>query len=529
MKINKKTVLISAGVLVAFAAAPALAEEQSATAPAEVPVTQAVEQPVTEAQPVIETTEQVIASENVVTEAPAAEAQIQEQPVTEAPVTQAAEQPAAETTESTQAESGEVGTVDEIDITTGKTDNTIKTWDTAKGSIKFNVDEAVKDGDKTTIQLPTEISLTRIPSQDIELKTDNDVHFASAHFDNQLNQITVNYNANAEGLQNIEGGFDFYYKLNLDVVKEVKDIELAFVVNNKQRISHKLSYVGIGEKTSPTFEKTSWQDGDDGTKIKTSIAIGKDGNGYNNMTIEDDIAANSEDNATYDYGTFKVRVGRWAWSDMYGWTFEDAQDITAEITWLDKQAGQFKIAIPESYNGRQINITYSLTYSSPVDPDETIDNKAILRSGDKQVSEWASYASIYNLSGWINGNKPVVPVVPEEPDKPVTPPEEPEKPEVPTKPTVDKPEIPTKPTEEKPKIPSNPKKHETVPVVKVSKKTEHNNVIKKAVTAEAKQYATSNYQAKLPAAGDESDSRTLVLGLVIAGVAVAAVWYERKK
>lgn len=528
MKNTTKALLASVAALAAVSTSSVLADdiENTMTEHAQEVIQQTEAQEIAEpvAQPA-----QVIESENVSAE-PVAQTEQVTEPVetTEARaevVTEAAETTEPVANEQAQPESqNEIGTVDEIDITPEKQDNAIKTWDAVKGTVKFHVDGQAAAGDRTTIQLPSEIELTRIPTQDIDLKTNTDVHFASAHFDNQQNQIVVNYNENAAGLQNIEGGFDFYYKLNLDVVKEVKDIELAFVVNNKQKINHTLKYVGIGTKTSPTFEKTSWQDGDDGTKIRTSLAIGKDGSGYDNMVIEDDIAASSEDNATYDYDSFAVRVGNWEWSDIYGWQFASERDITSELTWLDKQSGQFKIAIPESYNGWQINITYNLTYSRPVDAGETINNKAILKARDKKVSEWNSYAAIFNLSGWINGDKVVQ--------------------EIPTTyPTVDKPEIPiefevpnTYPVVDKPELkidlPKTPAPKADKPVIELTTKAKHDAVIKeKAAEVKADSnrplYAASNYQAKLPETGEGDSHAIYALSLVL--ISSIGLWIFNKR
>lgn len=461
MKSTTKALLASVAALAAASTSSVFADDVSNTA-------ETTQQTVTE---------QVIETENSVATEPVAE-QTQET-VQQQPQTQ-------------QTAGNEIGTVDSIDIIVDKSDDTIKTYDAVKGSIEFHVDEQAKSGDVTSIQLPQEIELTRIPSQDIELRTENEVQFASAHFDNEQNKIIVKYNENAVGLQNIKGGFDFYYKLNLDVVKEVKEIELAFVVNNKQTISHKLNYVGIGEKHSPTFEKTSWQVENDGTRIRTSITIGKDGNGYSDMTIEDDIASGSEDNATYDYDSFSIRVGKWEWSDIYGWSFVSSKDITLEIAWLDKQSGQFKIAIPKKYDGEQISITYDLVYSSPVEANETIDNKAILKSNDITVSEWASYATIFNLSGWINGNKPVEPVKPQEPSEP----DQPEQPEE------------SRPKQE---VPQNADKH-----------AETEQVTHRQTSFYEQQSA---YNAKLPETG-ETDSAFVLIG--IAAVS-SGVWVCRRK
>lgn len=179
-------------------------------------------------------------------------------------------------------------------------ENTVETYDAVEGEIKFHVEDGTaKAGDYTEIKMPEELKLVRIPSQPVELKTDADVAFAQAEFDSEANTIRIVYNSNVEGLLNVSGGFNFYIALNLDAVKEVKEIELAFTVNDKKTITQTIDFVGIGKKNSPTLEKTSWQNTSKANVINTAISIGKDGNTYSDMTIEDDIAAESEDNVTY--------------------------------------------------------------------------------------------------------------------------------------------------------------------------------------------------------------------------------------
>lgn len=339
-----------------------------------------------------------------------------------APVTEAE----ATTSEMTETVVGnEVGTVDNINIV-AKND-TVHTYDAVAGSVEFHVEDGTaQSGDYTTIQFPEELELVRIPAQPIALKTDTDVEFASASFDKESNQIRIIYNTNVVGLNNIRGGFNFYVSLNLDVVKEVKDIQLVYTVNRKQEFNQTIHFNGIGTKHTPTFEKSSWQNTSKSGIINTVLTIGKDGSTYQNMVITDDIDANSEDNVSYDYTSFKAFVGTWVWSDIYGWQFNYESNITNDVTWLEKNSGDFKLALPDIANNHQVYIKYNLVYTNPVDTNETINNKAVLYSKDTQVSEWASYASIFDISGWITGDKPTIPVTPESPKE--TPSEEPSKP-----------------------------------------------------------------------------------------------------
>lgn len=421
-------------------------------------------------------------------------------------------QPQVETT------ANQVGTVDRIEYQTEK-QNKVTTYENIKGKVEFHVEDGTaKENDVTQINLPEQLKLRNANTEVINLKNYIGIHFADALLYGNSNKIEVKYNKNVENLIGIKGGFEFLVNLNTSKVTEKGKLDLVTTVNKNTVVDiHSVDYVGVGyPKKDAEFVKNSWQS-EDGN-IWTEIRIKQGKGGFSNQVITDTIAEHSRDNATYNYKTMKVTVGNWTWTDKYGWQLWDEQDITNQIKFSKKNDYTFTMILPQEANNKGVRVTYLSDYISKVDKDETVDNAAELFQGENKVTEYISYAYMFNLSGWITGNTKPIPIVPVEPNKPEEP-----KPNEPIKQTKTRKDKPNKQgnTQDKHQIIKHNKRN-TVFNVSYAKTTFSNN---------AKNDDKSvNYQAKLPETGSNNSVVWQLLGVaLVSSVATSLVLRKKEK
>ena len=309
-----------------------------------------------------------------------------------------------------EAEYSQTGTAVEVtsmELKTAEGGDKVTTFENIETKLEFSVADGVKDGDTATIAVPEALKFTDETEQTIDLHTPQNETFAAAKYQPKQNNVVLTFNKVAEDLQNIRGGLMLNLRLNWENLEIGQTVPVAFTVDGKTAVTKNLTYVGVGQQTKRNFEKASWQTSDP-TILRTQINYGKLEAGLTNVSLRDDILADSEDNLDYTKESLKVYTGSWGFDPKTGDFMTDVVNVTDQVTvtWSDTDKS-FVIDFGNLADNKGFRVTYDSKIIAGVTDGETLDNRAYIFADKQEIGYYTARTAIRNQSGWIIGdNKP---------------------------------------------------------------------------------------------------------------------------
>ena len=197
-------------------------------------------------------------------------------------------------------------------------------WQDFRLTANFELpDNTVREGDTTTLQLPSEIAFAN--SSDIELRDASNNLVATGRLDATSKTITLTYTKFVENNSGVRGKFFVYVRVDHDVVSEEKDIDVNITVGHRVLFAGKIRYNGPPGKYDSKIEKSSFQYKDDEKNvIRYNITVNRNMANYSDVTIKD---AFSSPNMTFLPDTFRIYKVDWSWNNG-DWKWTNAQDMT---------------------------------------------------------------------------------------------------------------------------------------------------------------------------------------------------------
>ena len=152
----------------------------------------------------------------------------------------------------------------------------IDQWQQFRLTVDFNLhNNKVIAGDTTVVKLPDVLYLP--VTSNFEIK-DQDGHLvAKAVVDRETKTATITYEPYVETHSDVKGTFYFYVRVNHDLVKTAKEIQIDITVSGKIYPAGKVNFKGIGQPIKDNLNKVGWQDAIEPTIGRYSISVNRSG------------------------------------------------------------------------------------------------------------------------------------------------------------------------------------------------------------------------------------------------------------
>ncbi|MCI5997617.1 MAG: Cna B-type domain-containing protein [Parvimonas sp.] len=260
-------------------------------------------------------------------------------------------------------------------------------WQQFRVYAEFNLPNGkVHENDTTTINVPNELAIGA-QSPSFEIKDSKGQVVANALYDSEKNTVKLTYTKYVENHSNISGNLFFYVRVNHKKVKDEKDIELKFTVENKVFTVGTIHFNGIGKPTPYVLRKTGWQIIEKVGRIGYGININETNQEIKNGEFIDTLLS---PNFYYLKDTLVIWKGEWGIDENGGIDLvpQTKKDITNSLNVIWNESGTgFTLKFGTLNKGEGIKIMYDVKANySPADG-EIFKNKAILKSNDIVIRE----------------------------------------------------------------------------------------------------------------------------------------------
>ena len=272
---------------------------------------------------------------------------------------------------------------------------TVSQWQVFMLRAYFSLpDDQVKEGDTTVVKLPDELRFyTEVP---FDIKDDDGNLVAKAVVDGEAKTITLTYTDYPEKHSGVSGKFNFFVRIDRNVVTEETEIPLVFDVSGKTVIAGSVHYEGPKDPTPRIISKSGAQvKSEDPRHLRYVLKINTQKTELRNIVVTDNLLT---DGVYYDKDSIEIRKGKW--ENVNGdWTLTDEQDVTGSYTinWGD-DGQSFSVALGNLAASEGIQIRYNATSDYDFADGEVIRNTAKI-TGCNIESKTSSETVTYSIAG----------------------------------------------------------------------------------------------------------------------------------
>ena len=273
----------------------------------------------------------------------------------------------------------------------------IDQWQQFRLTVDFNLhNNKVMTGDTTVVKLPDVLYLPVTSNFDIK---DQDGHLvAKAVVNRETKTATITYEPYVETHSDVKGTFYFYVRVNHDLVKTAKEIQIDITVSGKIYPAGKVNFKGIGQSIKDNLNKVGWQDATEPTIGRYSISVNRSGKPMTGIKVVDVLKI---PNASYKQETFKVYKGNWVFRNG-DWFLDNSVDITAQ-TPITFNADNFSVQLPDLSANEGIWISYAVQLPYVPVEGEQFSNDATLTTINGIEETYKSVYIIYSGNGKAEG------------------------------------------------------------------------------------------------------------------------------
>lgn len=274
------------------------------------------------------------------------------------------------------------------------TKNLLK-WEAFRINVDFTLpNNVIKAGDTTVIEVPSTLAFTEVSN--FEVRDSSGQHVvATATIQPGARTVTLTYTSYAQNNSDITGNLFFYARINHAEVTEKGNVDLNFVVENKQIPGGSVPFEGAPIPKGNPMDKSGWQLPGQPNKIRYIVAVNRRGEQRKHVVIRDYL---KDEGIAIDQSSVSITKGHWVYQNG-GWVLQNAANAAGSynITWDQGNTG-FTIDFGDLDTQTGFEILYTVNIPYDAADGEKFGNYAAMNDANGTVA-YTNYDYSYSIAG----------------------------------------------------------------------------------------------------------------------------------
>ena len=274
------------------------------------------------------------------------------------------------------------------------TKNLLK-WEAFRINVDFTLPNTViKAGDTTVIEVPSTLAFTEVSN--FEVRDSSGQHVvATATIQPGARTVTLTYTSYAQNNSDITGNLFFYARINHAEVTEKGNVDLNFVVENKQIPGGSVPFEGAPIPKGNPMDKSGWQLPGQPNKIRYIVAVNRRGEQRKHVVIRDYL---KDEGLAIDQSSVSITKGHWVYQNG-GWVLQNGANAAGSynITWDQGNTG-FTIDFGDLDTQTGFEILYTVNIPYDAADGEKFGNYAAMNDANGTVA-YTNYDYSYSIAG----------------------------------------------------------------------------------------------------------------------------------
>ena len=274
------------------------------------------------------------------------------------------------------------------------TKNLLK-WEAFRINVDFTLpNNVIKAGDTTVIEVPSTLAFTEVSN--FEVRDSSGQHVvATATIQPGARTVTLTYTSYAQNNSDITGNLFFYARINHAEVTEKGNVDLNFVVENKQIPGGSVPFEGAPIPKGNPMDKSGWQLPGQPNKIRYIVAVNRRGEQRKHVVIRDYL---KDEGLAIDQSSVSITKGHWVYQNG-GWVLQNAANAAGSynITWDQGNTG-FTIDFGDLDTQTGFEILYTVNIPYDAADGEKFGNYAAMNDANGTVA-YTNYDYSYSIAG----------------------------------------------------------------------------------------------------------------------------------
>ena len=274
------------------------------------------------------------------------------------------------------------------------TKNLLK-WEAFRINVDFTLpNNVIKAGDTTVIEVPSTLAFTEVSN--FEVRDSSGQHVvATATIQPGARTVTLTYTSYAQNNSDITGNLFFYARINHAEVTEQGNVDLNFVVENKQIPGGSVPFEGAPIPKGNPMDKSGWQLPGQPNKIRYIVAVNRRGEQRKHVVIRDYL---KDEGLAIDQSSVSITKGHWVYQNG-GWVLQNGANAAGSynITWDQGNTG-FTIDFGDLDTQTGFEILYTVNIPYDAADGEKFGNYAAMNDANGTVA-YTNYDYSYSIAG----------------------------------------------------------------------------------------------------------------------------------
>ena len=274
------------------------------------------------------------------------------------------------------------------------TKNLLK-WEAFRINVDFTLpNNVIKAGDTTVIEVPSTLAFTE--ASNFEVRDSSGQHVvANATIQPGARTVTLTYTSYAQNNSDITGNLFFYARINHAEVTEKGNVDLNFVVENKQIPGGSVPFEGAPIPKGNPMDKSGWQLPGQPNKIRYIVAVNRRGEQRKHVVIRDYL---KDEGLAIDQSSVSITKGHWVYQNG-GWVLQNGANAAGSynITWDQGNTG-FTIDFGDLDTQTGFEILYTVNIPYDAADGEKFGNYAAMNDANGTVA-YTNYDYSYSIAG----------------------------------------------------------------------------------------------------------------------------------
>ena len=274
------------------------------------------------------------------------------------------------------------------------TKNLLK-WEAFRINVDFTLpNNVIKAGDTTVIEVPSTLAFTAVSN--FEVRDSSGQHVvATATIQPGARTVTLTYTSYAQNNSDITGNLFFYARINHAEVTEKGNVDLNFVVENKQIPGGSVPFEGAPIPKGNPMDKSGWQLPGQPNKIRYIVAVNRRGEQRKHVVIRDYL---KDEGLAIDQSSVSITKGHWVYQNG-GWVLQNGANAAGSynITWDQGNTG-FTIDFGDLDTQTGFEILYTVNIPYDAADGEKFGNYAAMNDANGTVA-YTNYDYSYSIAG----------------------------------------------------------------------------------------------------------------------------------
>ena len=207
--------------------------------------------------------------------------------------------------------------------------------------------------------------------------------------------MTLTYTSYAQNNSDITGNLFFYARINHAEVTEKGNVDLNFVVENKQIPGGSVPFEGAPIPKGNPMDKSGWQLPGQPNKIRYIVAVNRRGEQRKHVVIRDYL---KDEGLAIDQSSVSITKGHWVYQNG-GWVLQNGANAAGSynITWDQGNTG-FTIDFGDLDTQTGFEILYTVNIPYDAADGEKFGNYAAMNDANGTVA-YTNYDYSYSIAG----------------------------------------------------------------------------------------------------------------------------------